>query len=160
MIQEPPEDFLPDKDKIRLAFDGDAVIFSDEAERVFHEQGLDAFLAHERENAKRFLPEGPFGKLLKTLSKMQHSFAPDDRPVRIALVTARNAPAHKRVIRTLREWDVDIDEAFFLGGLPKEPVLRAFRAQSYFDDRESHIDSASRSVPSGRVLRKGGRSEE
>ena len=151
LIQNPPEGYKPDGDKIRLAFDGDAVVFSDESERIYQEQGLEAFLAHERENTKKLLPAGPFGKLLKTLSKMQHSFPPKDRPVRIALVTARNAPAHERVIRTLREWDVDIDEAFFLGGLPKEPVLRAFRAHIFFDDQERHIGPASRTVPSGHV---------
>lgn len=127
------------------------MIFSDESERIFQAQGLEAFLAHERNNAKKLLPEGPFGKLLKTLSRMQHGFPAAKRPVRIALVTARNAPAHERVIRTLREWDVDIDEAFFLGGLPKEPILRAFRAHIFFDDQERHIGSAARSVPSGHV---------
>lgn len=159
LVQAPPDGFEPDDAVIRLAFDGDAVLFSDESERMFRqvyaehgrEKALEAFVAHERENAMRELPEGPFAKLLKTLSRMQQGFAPDQRPVRIALVTARNAPAHERVIRTLRAWNVDIDEAFFLGGLPKEPVLRAFRAHIFFDDQESHIRAASNSVPSGRV---------
>lgn len=152
LVQDPPLAYRPDADVIRLAFDGDAVIFSDEAEQIFQSQGLEAFVVHERDNAKRELPEGPFGKLLKTLSRMQAGFPPERRPVRIALVTARNAPAHERVIRTLRAWSVDIDEAFFLGGLPKEPVLRAFAAHIYFDDQETHIAHAAKSVPSGRVL--------
>lgn len=151
LIQEPPVDFVPDRDVIRLAFDGDAVLFSDEAERIYQEQGLEAFVRHERERARSALPEGPFGKLLKTLSDLQRRFPPERRPVRIALVTARCAPAHERVIRTLREWGVDIDEAFFLGGLPKEPVLKAFRAHIFFDDQDVHVAPAARSVPSGRV---------
>lgn len=159
LIQEPPDGFEPDKDVIRLAFDGDAVVFSDEAERIYKEQGLEAFVDHERERAQRELPEGPFGKLLKSLSAMQKRFPPEKRPVRIALVTARSAPAHERVIRTLRAWDVDIDEAFFLGGLPKEPVLKAFRAHIFFDDQDTHVEPAARSVPSGRVPYIG-RSEE
>lgn len=151
LIQEPPVDFVPDRDVIRLAFDGDAVLFSDESERIYRGQGLEAFVSHERERARNALPEGPFGKLLKTLAALQRRFPPARRPVRIALVTARSAPAHERVIRTLREWGVDIDEAFFLGGLPKEPVLKAFRAHIFFDDQEVHVGPAARSVPSGRV---------
>jgi len=160
LIQEPPEGFEPDRDVIRLAFDGDAVVFSDEAERIYQEKGLEAFVNHEREQAQRALPEGPFGKLLKTLSALQRRFPPENRPVRIALVTARRAPAHERVIRTLRAWDVDIDEAFFLGGLPKEPVLKAFRAHIFFDDQATHIEPAARSVPSGQVPYKGQRNED
>lgn len=159
LIQEPPDGFEPDKDVIRLAFDGDAVLFSDESERIYqkvkaekgNEAAVEAFVEHEKENAKKELPEGPFGKLLKTLAKMNGRFTPKERPVRIALVTARSAPSHERVIRTLRAWNVDIDEAFFLGGLPKEPVLRAFRAHLFFDDQPTHIGPASRSVPSGQV---------
>lgn len=151
LVQEPPNGFTPDEEHIRLAFDGDAVIFSDEAERIYKEEGLKAFVAHEREKARQELPEGPFGKLLKTLAAMQRRFPPERCPVRIALVTARSAPAHERVIRTLRAWGMDIDEAFFLGGLPKEPVLRAFRAHIFFDDQDVHVAPAARSVPSGRV---------
>ncbi|BAZ93749.1 5'-nucleotidase [Thiohalobacter thiocyanaticus] len=159
VIQEPPEGYEPDRDVIRLAFDGDAVLFSDEAERVFqevkardgHEAAVQAFVDHERENAQKELPEGPFGKLLKTLAKMNGRFPPEERPVRIALVTARNAPAHERVIRTLRAWNVDVDEAFFLGGLPKAPVLQAFRTHLFFDDQPAHVDPASRTVPAGQV---------
>jgi 5'-nucleotidase len=151
LIQEPPTDFVPDRDVIRIAFDGDAVVFSDESERIYKEHGLEAFVENESEQAKEQLPDGAFGKLLRTLSAMQRRFPPEQRPVRIALVTARSAPAHERVIRTLRAWDVDIDEAFFLGGLPKEPVLKAFRAHIFFDDQDVHIGLAARSVPSGRV---------
>ncbi len=130
--------------EIRIAFDGDAVLFSDESEKIFQQQGLDAFVAHERENAKRPLPEGPFAKLLKTLAFIQSEFAPDQVPIRTALVTARNTPAHERVIRTLRAWDVRIDEAFFLGGVPKDEVLRAFGAHIFFDDQDSHLEPASK----------------
>jgi 5'-nucleotidase len=109
--------------QIRIAFDGDAVLFSKESEMIYQQQGLEAFIAHEKENAQQPLPEGPFAKLLKTLSFLQFDldskFAQDRPPIRTALVTARNSPAHERVIRTLRTWNVRIDETFFLGGVPK-----------------------------------------
>ena len=139
-------------EQIRIAFDGDAVIFSDEAEKIYQEQGLNAFAEHERENARKPLPEGPFAKLLKTLSLVQKSFGSRESvPIRTALVTARNAPSHERVIRTLRAWDVRIDEAFFLGGIQKSEVLKAFGAHIFFDDQKVHTDPASKLVPSARV---------
>ena len=138
-------------EQIRIAFDGDAVIFSDESEQIYKSEGIDAFTEHERENAKKPLPEGPFAKLLKTISLVQSQFGPDDMPIRTALVTARNAPAHERVIRTLREWGVNIDEAFFLGGIEKAEVLRSFGAHIFFDDQTVHTGPASKLVPSARV---------
>ena len=143
----------PDQEinEIRIAFDGDAVIFSDEAEKVYQEQGLTAFAEHERKNAEKPLPEGPFAKLLKTISLVQKKFPEDKMPIRTALVTARNAPAHERVVRTLRAWDVRIDEAFFLGGIEKAEVLKAFGAHIFFDDQTVHTDPASKRVPAARV---------
>ena len=138
-------------EQIRIAFDGDAVIFSDEAERIYQEKGLAAFAEHERKNAENPLPEGPFAKLLKTISLVQQRFPEDKMPIRTALVTARNAPAHERVVRTLRAWDVRIDEAFFLGGIEKAEVLKAFGAHIFFDDQTVHTDPASKSVPAARV---------
>lgn len=143
-----PTDDVP---QIRIAFDGDAVIFSDEAERIYQAEGLEAFAKHEQENAQKPLPEGPFAKLLKTLSIIQKEFPSNEVPIRTALVTARNAPAHERVIRTLRAWDVRIDEAFFLGGIEKSDVLKAFGANIFFDDQAVHTDPASKKVPSARV---------
>ncbi len=138
--------------QIRIAFDGDAVIFSDEAEKIYQEKGLVAFAEHERENAKKPLPEGPFAKLLKTISLIQAQFeSREDTPIRTALVTARNTPAHERVIRTLRAWDVRIDEAFFLGGIDKTEILKAFGANIFFDDQKVHTDRAQATVPSARV---------
>lgn len=138
-------------EQIKIAFDGDAVIFSDESERIYQEQGLDAFLINEKKNALKPLPEGPFAKLLKTLSFLQKEFSGDMMPIRTALVTARNAPAHERVIRTLREWDIRVDEAFFLGGVEKSEVLKAFGAHIFFDDQPVHVNPASKLVPSARV---------
>ena len=138
------------KNQIRIAFDGDAVLFSDESEKIYKEKGLEAFVENERDNAKKLLPEGPFAKLLKTLSYLQKQFG-EDSPIRTALVTARNAPAHERVIRTLREWDVRIDEAFFLGGMSKSDILKAFNADIFFDDQDINVDSASEVVPSAKV---------
>lgn len=140
-----------DIDEIRIAFDGDAVIFSDEAEKIYKTEGLEAFARHEHTNAQKPLPEGPFAKLLKTISVIQQEFSRDEAPIRTALVTARNTPAHERVIRTLRAWDIRIDEAFFLGGIEKSEVLKAFGAHIFFDDQPVHTDSASRLVPAARV---------
>ena len=142
------EDDIP---QIRIAFDGDAVIFSDEAERIYQEYGLDAFAKHEQENAQKPLPEGPFAKLLKTISIIQQQFPAGKVPIRTALVTARNAPAHERVVRTLMAWNVRIDEVFFLGGVQKSEVLKAFGANVFFDDQAAHTEPASKLVPSARV---------
>lgn len=138
-------------DQIRIAFDGDAVIFSDESEKLFKSQGLEAFEEHERLNARKPLPEGPFAKLLAMISKVQRQFPTDNMPIRTALVTARNAPAHERVIRTLMAWGVRIDEAFFLGGIQKSDFLKAFGAHIFFDDQATHTEPASRLVPAARV---------
>ena len=148
---ELPIDSEQEIQQIRIAFDGDAVIFSDESERIYQEHGLAAFAEHERQNAQNPLPEGPFAKLLKTISFVQKQFSEKDMPIRTALVTARNAPAHERVVRTLRAWDVRIDEAFFLGGIQKSDVVKAFGANIFFDDQTVHTDPASKLVPAARV---------
>jgi len=143
-----PEDEISE---IRIAFDGDAVIFSDESERIYRERGLAAFAEHEELNARLPLPEGPFAKLLRTISLVQGRHKGDTVPIRTALVTARNAPSHERVIRTLRAWNIRIDEAFFLGGIRKSSILKAFGAHIFFDDQAAHTDPASKHVPSARV---------
>lgn len=145
---------VADLEQIRIAFDGDAVIFSDEAEKIYQAQGIEAFEQHERENAKKPLPEGPFARLLVALSYIQNNFkAPDGRalPLRTALVTARSSPAHERVIRTLRAWNIAIDETFFMGGVNKSAVLAAFKPHMFFDDQHGHCMHASSVVPTGRV---------
>ncbi|MFZ4529251.1 MAG: 5'-nucleotidase [Undibacterium curvum] len=143
-----------DMEQIRIAFDGDAVIFSDESERIYQQHGVEAFEQHERENAKKPLPEGPFARLLVALSYLQNQFrTPDGRafPIRTALVTARSSPAHERVIRTLRAWNIAIDETFFMGGVNKSEVLAAFKPHMFFDDQHGHCIKASDFVPTGRV---------
>lgn len=145
---------VADLEQIRIAFDGDAVIFSNEAEKIYQAQGIEAFEQHERENAKKPLPEGPFARLLVALSFIQNNFkAPDGRalPLRTALVTARSSPAHERVIRTLRAWNIAIDETFFMGGVNKSAVLAAFKPHMFFDDQHGHCMHASSVVPTGRV---------
>lgn len=137
--------------QIRIAFDGDAVLFSDESEQIFKEKGLQAFEENERKNADNPLKAGPFARFLKILSELQKGFSADEAPIRTALVTSRCAPAHERVIRTLRAWNVRIDEAFFLGGVQKKDVLKAFGAHIFFDDQLIHTDTASEVVPSARV---------
>jgi 5'-nucleotidase len=138
--------------EVRIAFDGDAVVFSDEAERIYQEQGLSAFEEHERSRAGEPLPPGPFQPFLKALHSLQRS-SPPGSPMRIrtALVTARSAPAHDRAVRTLMSWDVEVDEAMFLGGLEKGPFLRVFEPDFYFDDQLSHVQSAALAGPSGHV---------
>ncbi len=136
---------------LRIAFDGDAVLFSDEAERVYKRDGLDAFTASEVAAAKEPLSGGPFKGFLAALHRIQSEFPADRAPIRTALVTARSAPAHERVVRTLRAWNIRIDEALFLGGLDKGPFLKAFGADIFFDDQRGHVESASRHVTAGHV---------
>lgn len=140
-----------DNDQLRIAFDGDAVIFSDEAERIYKAQGLQAFADSERAAAKQPLMGGPFKPFLQALHQLQRAFPGEEPPIRTALVTARSAPAHERVIRTLRDWDIRIDEALFLGGMPKGEFLRAFAADVFFDDQLGHCDSANQHVATGHV---------
>ena len=141
----------PETTDLRIAFDGDAVLFSDEAERIYQEQGLEAFAASETSAAKEPLSGGPFKEFLAALHRVQEDFPEDASPIRTALVTARSAPAHERVIRTLRAWNIRIDEAFFLGGLDKGDVLRAFGADIFFDDQRTHVESAARHGPAAHV---------
>ncbi len=136
--------------EVRIAFDGDAVLFSDEAERVYQAQGLDAFQRHESAKAQQPLLAGPFKPLLTALQRLQIEGTPAMR-IRTALVTARSAPAHERAIRTLMNWNIEVDEAMFLGGLPKGEFLREFEPDFFFDDQTGHIESAARHVPSGHV---------
>lgn len=137
--------------ELRIAFDGDAVLFGDEAERVSVEQGLDAFHHSERTQAEQPLSGGPFRQVLLALHRIQQAFPANAAPIRTALVTARSAPAHKRVILTLRHWGVRLDEALFLGGRDKGPFLAAFGADIFFDDQRKNVDSASQHVPSAHV---------
>jgi 5'-nucleotidase len=136
--------------EVRIAFDGDAVLFSDEAEKVFQYQGLPAFQQSESEKALQPLPDGPFKPLLIALHKLQQAQSPNMK-IRTVLVTARSAPAHDRAIRTLMSWNIQIDEAMFLGGLDKGPFLSKFEPDFFFDDQMGHVNSAAKHVPSGHV---------
>ena len=136
--------------EVRIAFDGDAVLFSDEAEQVYQSQGLNAFQQHETDKAALPLPDGPFKPLLVALHRLQQAATPQMR-IRTSLVTARSAPAHERAIRTLMDWNIDVDEAMFLGGLQKGEFLREFEPDFFFDDQTGHVDSAARHVPAGHV---------
>src|SRR4029079_13018161 len=130
---------------VRIAFDGDAVLFSDEAERVYQKDGLDAFTTHETLNALKPLKAGPFKPFLEALHQLQRASREDrGTPMRIrtALVTARSAPAHERAVNTLMNWNIAVDEAMFLGGLDKGAFLKAFEPDFFFDDQSGHIDSA------------------
>lgn len=137
--------------ELRIAFDGDAVVFSDEAEQVYQQHGLEAFAHNEHQLADKPLRGGPFKGFLAALQKIQRHFPADQCPIRTALVTARQAPAHKRVIQTLRSWHIRIDEALFLGGLDKSKFLQAFGADIFFDDQQEHCTAASQHVATGHV---------
>ena len=138
-------------DEVRIAFDGDAVLFSDEAERIYQSKGLAAFQQHEQENAALPLPEGPFKPLLAALHRLQQIQSSGMR-IRTALVTARSAPAHERALNTLMDWKIEVDEAMFLGGLAKGVFLREFEPDFFFDDQTGHVRNAAGHVPAGHVL--------
>lgn len=154
ILKPPPSDRLaPPEDQVRIAFDGDAVLFDDSSELVYKVKGLAGFHANEDSQKDVPMPEGPYATLLGKLSKLQKRlpFSVEFSPVRIAIVTARNAPAEMRVITTLREWGVYVNEIFFLGGVEKTKVVKAFRAHIFFDDQDLHLDLAAKHVPSGKV---------
>ena len=140
-------------EQVRIAFDGDAVLFTEESELVYKEHGLGAFMRHEKKNRDNPLKKGPFARFLLTIASLQDKFK--DRkfsPIRTALVTARSAPSHERVIKTLNVWGVRVDEAFFLGGSEKHEVLEAFGADIFFDDQDLHLGLSSSVVPSAKVI--------
>ena len=139
-------------EQIHIAFDGDAVLFAAESERIYQRRGMEAFIENERAKADIPLQRGPFARFLETVAHIQSAFA--DRtpvPIRTALVTSRSVPAHERAIKTLRNWGVHVDEAFFLGGVSKRDVLSAFGAHIFFDDQHAHADPASEVVPAAVV---------
>lgn len=152
-IYAPPTEFNPQDNRVKIAFDADAVLFSEDSEYRYKTEGMEAFHKYEEEHADEPLKEGPFAKLLIKLSKIQEHLPTSIElsPLRLSIVTARNAPSHMRVIKTLRKWGVYVDEAHFLGGLSKDKVLQAFGAHIFFDDQETHLNATSKVVPSGKV---------
>lgn len=141
----------PQSNQLRIAFDGDAVLFSDEAEKIYKREGLEAFTTSEKAAAKKPLTGGPFIQVLSALHHIQALLPAENSPIRTALITARSAPAHERVIRTLRAWDIRIDEALFLGGMDKGLFLKSFGADIFFDDQRGHCEDASQHVAAGHV---------
>lgn len=154
LVKEPPKNIekIPDG-QVRLAFDGDAVLFSDESEIVYKAQGLKGFHTIEDKEQDSPLNDGPYATLLRKLSRLQDRLPHkvEFSPVRIAIVTARNSPAEMRVIKTLRHWGVYVDEIFFLGGLEKSKILKAFKAHIFFDDQDVHLEPAAKHIPAGKV---------
>ncbi|WP_201597270.1 5'-nucleotidase [Psychrobacter fulvigenes] len=142
-----------DTEQLRIAFDGDAVLFDDSGELLYKQEGLDAFHAREAQMHDLPIEKGPYAELLIKLSNLQERLPArlQHSPIQIALVTARNAPADLRAIKTLREWGVDVDMAFFLGGLEKTAVLKTFAPHIFFDDSIKHIDAARSFVPTALV---------
>lgn len=156
LVYDPPADYQPETERVKFAFDADAVVFSEASEKIYKQEGIEAFLAHEKANENIPLDDGPFANLLRRLSKIQERLpmSIELTPLRIAIVTARSAPSHMRVVNTLRNWGVYVDEAYFMGGLAKDKVLKAFGAHIFFDDQSVHLDDSSKVVPCGRVLYK------
>lgn len=152
LVYGPPEPLGTDHREVRIAFDGDAVLFSSEAERIYREQGLTAFHQQEKLAADVPLEAGPFKSFLLSLHNIQKRFSEDECPIRTALVTARSMPAHKRAIKTLRAWNIRLDEAFFLGGVSKEGVLSVFRPHIFFDDQPTYCELAAKETPTARVI--------
>ena len=136
---------------LKIAFDGDAVLFSDESEKVFQEEGLESFTRKESDSAREPLEGGPFKPFLAALQQIQTAFGDGEAPISTCLITARSAPAHERVVRTLRAWNIRIDESLFLGGLPKHAFLQAYGADIFFDDQRDHCEAASNHVATGHV---------
>lgn len=153
LIYNPPSEYSSLDPRVKIAFDADAVLFSDDSEYRYKTEGMESFHLYEKENEDVALAEGPFAKLLIKLSKIQEHLPMriEHSPLRLAIVTARNAPSHKRVIKTLRKWGVYVDEVYFLGGLAKENILKAMGAQIFFDDQDYHLTESSKVVPSAKV---------
>ena len=143
-----------DDSQVRIAFDGDAVLFDESSEIIYKDKGIEAFHSNEEESRDIPMSEGPFASFLKKLAKLQERLPMkmEFSPVRIAIVTARNAPSDIRVIKTLRNWGVYVDEAFFLGGIEKSKILKSFKAHIFFDDQDVHLKNSALVVPSGKVL--------
>lgn len=156
LVYDPPTDYMPEMDRVKFAFDADAVVFSEESEQIYKDEGIDAFHEHELKNEDVPMNEGSFAQLLKKLYEIQKylPMSMELSPLRIAIVTARNAPSHMRVIKTLRHWGVYVEEAYFMGGLSKDKVLKAFGAHIFFDDQDTHLEGSSKVVPCGKVLYK------
>ena len=152
LVYPPPSTPDHDLSQVRIAFDGDAVLFSGESDRVFQERGIDAFHRHETERSHTPMRPGPFAGLLHALSEIQRRFPEHDSPIRTALITARGAPAHMRIITTLRAWGVTLDESFFIGGVDKAKLLDAFKPHIYFDDQPANLDRAAPTTPSAHVV--------
>ncbi len=154
IVKKPPDDFgkVPEG-QVRIAFDGDAVLFDESSEIVYRAEGLSGFHKNEDENQDVPMQEGPYASLLKKLSRLQQRlpFRVEFSPVRMAIVTARGAPAEMRVIKTLRRWGIYVNEIFFLGGVEKAKVLKAFRPHIFFDDQDLHLEAAAKVVPSCKV---------
>ncbi len=154
ILEKPPEGSSEiEQGQVRIAFDGDAVLFDDSSEIVYKTEGIGSF--HTNEDDKQDIPmaEGPYASLLRKLARLQERlpFSVEYSPVRIAIVTARNAPAEMRVIKTLRQWGIYVDQVFFLGGLEKSKILKALKSHIFFDDQDLHLEEASKYVPSGKV---------
>lgn len=154
ILDAPPVDMSElDSNQLRIAFDGDAVLFDESSELLSQMQGLKAFHDHEAQMSDVPMNKGPYADFLIKLSNLQHRLPSKlkNPPFQIALVTARNAPADVRAIKTLRNWGVNVDLAFFLGGLDKKHVLQTFAPHIFFDDSLKNYDSAKSVVPSGLV---------
>ncbi|XP_073521710.1 cytosolic 5'-nucleotidase 1A isoform X2 [Phyllobates terribilis] len=146
-IFNPSHNVSINEDQLRVAFDGDAVLFSDESEQIVKEHGLDKFFEHEKAYENKPLAQGPLKGFLEALGKLQKKFYQKGMrmncPIRTYLVTARSAASSgARALKTLRSWGLETDEALFLAGAPKGPMLEKIRPHIFFDDQMFHIEGA------------------
>lgn len=149
ILKKPPkETSVANKDEVRIAFDGDGVLFDEESEIIYKKQGENAFHNHEDKTKEKPLNKGPYASLLAKLSQLQKKISTDleRSPLRLALITARNAPAELRPLKTLRLWDIYMDEAFFLGGVEKSKIVQAFKPHIFFDDQAINLKETSKNV--------------
>ena len=154
-----PDDSATDDDTdLRIAFDFDCVLADDEAEQVMQERGLEDFHQHETANVKTPHAPGPLQPFLANINKIQKREEEPRRQdptyrirLRASVVTARNAPSHERAVASLKAWGVTVNDAFFLGGLDKGPILEVLRPHIFFDDQETHLRRTATAAPSVHV---------
>lgn len=155
-----PTDFADKEEdlELRIAFDFDGVVADDSAEAVFKESGLQAFHDAEDQRAREPLEAGPIAKFFTEIARLQvfekgrKNKDPAYEPrLRTAIITARAAPAHKRVVATLRAWGIEVDEVFFLGGIEKKRIIDTFKPHIFFDDQIQHIEGVAGATPCAHV---------
>ncbi|MEW2051090.1 5'-nucleotidase [Streptomyces sp. NPDC005476] len=144
-----------DDQDLRIAFDFDGVLADDASEQVYRAGGIEGFRSHETTNAATPHDPGPLRDFLAGVNRLQRreeeqraQDADYEIRVHVSLVTARAAPAHERPVRSLKNWGVTVNDAFFLGGIDKSTIMEVLRPHIFFDDQVGHLTGTARSTPS------------